>query len=453
LAGLLAGLVFVVLISTLSVINRELLVQPFFFTRQVSVPLFVVLLAVFLSGFLPVVIRMTVATLLGELAARRERRETRQAESLEQTFRRAVDLEVDGQLLAASRELEVVLAVHPEDFPALLRYGSLLRRRGLYQEAIAVHQRGSVAHPRSVAMLYALATDYVARGNEQVAQEVRARILRDFPDRGLNVLRENRDQAVSTAHWSDAMRLQDAIDGVRAGAGEEPGSAPELRQGLAYQRGVALLEEDRDTDAAEIFTEILAKERRFIPARIMLGECQLVAGDAESALATWRAGFEDTGSPVFLQRIEDHLIEQQEPERAIETLRDLAKEVRGGLLARFFLGRLYYRLEIHEEAFKLLAPLEERLQGSATFHFLLGRIHERRGEIGRAAERYRRCATLLGVTRAEFACRDCATRYADWRDRCENCGSWNAIELRLDGDLAAELGVLPVPVWSAAEGE
>ena len=56
----------------------------------------------------------------------------------------------------------------------------------------------------------------------------------------------------------------------------------------------------------------------------------------------------------FLQRIEAHFIELGEPVAAIECLRGVIAESDNDLLPRFFLGRLYYRLEMHEEALKVL---------------------------------------------------------------------------------------------------
>ena len=178
-----------------------------------------------------------------------------------------------------------------------------------------------------------------------------------------------------------------------------------------------------------------------------------VAGREEAALVTWRSGYRETGSPVFLHRIEDYLIEVEQPARAIETLRQLIAEAENDLLPRFYLGRLYYRLEMHDEALKQLAAVEERIRSSPTFHYLVARIHERRGDLARAIESYSRCVRQLGLGSAEYACRACGARSADWRDACAACGSWNAVELAFEEEkLSAEaLGVVEVPVWSNAD--
>jgi lipopolysaccharide biosynthesis regulator YciM len=213
------------------------------------------------------------------------------------------------------------------------------------------------------------------------------------------------------------------------------------------------LEADRAEEAAAIFRRLLEREPRFIPARIMLGEAELLRFKEEEAVAAWRAGYLETGSPVFLQRIEDYFIEEEQPARAIETLRALIAAAENDLLPRFYLGRLYYRLEMHEEALKLLQSVESRIRSAPTFRYLVGRIHERRGDLARAVESLVGCLRQLEVGSAEYRCRVCDQRTPDWRDYCARCSSWNSVELDFEEErLSAEaLGVREVPVWGAGD--
>src|SRR5690606_23556481 len=163
----------------------------------------------------------------------------------------------------------------------------------------------------------------------------------------------------------------------------------------AYEAGGAALEGQQFDTARRIFEDLLEAEPQFIPARILLGECRQLAGDGAAAVEVWRDGFRATGSPTFLQRIEDHFIEQGDPVGAIESLRGLIAAGRapaepGGevagtdLLPRFFLGRLYHRLAMRDEALRVLDGLEERIRNSPTFHLMLARIQERRGDAAAA---------------------------------------------------------------------
>src|SRR5688500_1732668 len=441
--GILLAAVLVVAAGYLTNHNREVLYQPFRLNPQTSVPLWAVLIAVFLLGFLPTVTILTVQTLRRDLKLRKERRARRAVQGLEAAYRRAVDLAADGQWAKALAELEPVVAAEPEDYGALLAYGEALRHAGRAGEAVAVHRRAAVAYPQSLAVLYELADDYAAAGDAQVAREVRDRALRDFPGLGLAVLRRRRGRALGERDFAEAARLHGAIEALLRDAGDPEGLAAEapLGLGLAYERGVALLEAENVEEAEREFRQVLAQDASFVPAAIMLGEALLVRDDAAGALAEWRRGWESTGSPVFLQRIEDHFIERAEPERAIETLRGVIAAARqGDVLPRFLLGRLYYRLEMHDEALRVLEPLADHMATAPTYHFLLGRIHERRGEMRRSVESYHASCRELGVDAVDYACRFCGAKSADWSDRCAACGSWNSVELNFRAERATPVG-------------
>ncbi len=435
--------------------NRTLLYEEFHVTAKTTVPLWLAFVALLAVGLLPSTTTLFVQNLRRELVARRERRMGREAESLKAIFRRALDLQADGQWSRSAVELEALIKERPDDFSALLYYGEALRHLNRLDEAVEVHRRASVIYPHSVALLYGLAEDYDARGDATVAQELRARILRDFPGMGLQLLRKRRAAAMTARRWEEASRLQESIEAMLREAGDTPALEAETRasHGLEYQRGVLLLELDRLDEAAQRFRDLLTREPDFIPAAIMLGEAELLRGDEDAALAEWKKGYEGTGNPVFLQRIEDNFIEREEPARAIETLRGMISTAKNDTLPRFYLGRLYYRLEMHDEALRELEAVGDRILTSPSYHYLVARIHERRGEMRRAVEDYVACIRQLGLDRADFVCKVCRTRHGEWSDRCESCGSWNAIELDFEEEhLSPELlGIRETPAWGPPE--
>ena len=436
LIGIIVALLVVVSVAYLSSQNRELLDERFQLTSQTSLPVYGALLLVFLLGFVPAVSVLVTQTLKRDLARRRERRQNREAKSLKGTYRRALDFQADGQWGKAAAELEGVLAERPEDFSTLLAYGEVLRHQGKSTEALEVHRRASVLYPRSVAVLYQLAEDYEVGGDVEVARQIRDRVLRDFPGRGLQILRRRRNGAIGRREWREAGRIQERIEKMLAenDAGVDLDREAGVATGLAYQIGIDHLESERLEDASKSFTEILSNDPGFLPARIMLGETELLAGRDAAALEVWRQAFLETGSAVFLQRIEDHFIESAQPEAGIQTLLQLLQTSGDELLPRLFLGRLYARLEMHEEALKVLESLDDRIDRAPGFHYLLARIHERRGEMKMAVEELLACVTEAGIASAEYCCRVCRTSYAEWSDRCSACGSWNSVDLELEED-------------------
>lgn len=453
--GLLLALLLVVAASYLTHQNRDVLYTEFRVNPTTTVPIWIVVLAVFLAGFLPTGTTLLAQHLRRDLAARRERKARREVQSIDAAYRRAIDWMADGQWGKAEQELAAVAQAQPEDFSVLLRQGVVLRRLGRAKEAVEVHRRASVLYPQSAAVLYQLAEDYDAQAQPDVAAEIRSRVLRDFPGQGLAVLRHRRNAALGAGDFAAASALQDQIEQQLREAGNTSGLEGEAGTalGLAYQRGVALLEQEKAEEAVAVFRQVLERERRFIPAAIMLGEAELERDNPKAALAEWRRGYDATGSPIFLQRIEDYFIDVGEPVQAIELLRGIIATAQNDTLPRFFLGRLYYRLEMHEEAMRLLASVEDRVASSPTYHLLMGRLHERRGEMRRAVESYFACIRQLGVLEAGYSCRLCHANHAEWSDRCPACGAWNSVELDFQEEhLSAEqMGVRDVPSWGGYE--
>ena len=456
LLGYLVALLSILIVTAIALRNRELLETPLSLGKDFTVPVYAAGVLIFLLGFLPPAGVLLAQTLRRDLAERQARRSNRESVSLDQVFRRAVDYQADSQFGKALEQMELYVAERPDDFSGLQRHGQLLRQLGRPQEALEVHRRAAEKFPGSVAILYELIEDYEEARQPEIAAELRNRIVRDFPGHCVQIRRHHRQAAIARQDWKTAAADQDEIDALLAGGADEQAAHRDLltRRGLIYQRGVALLEADRAFDAADIFRGLLNEEQQFIPARIMLGEALLLMDDEASAVAEWRRGFDTTGSPVFLQRIEDYFIELEEPMRAIETLRGVIASSKKDILPRFFLGRLYYRLEMHDEAEKILLKLKERLESSPTYQYLLGRMSDRRGEMGRAAKAYLECAHLLGVRDARYRCRTCGSSTPDWRDRCDDCGSWNSVELSLDQESldANELGLREVPIWGGNNG-
>ena len=451
--GTLIALVLVVLVAYLTQHNSGLLSQPFALTNQRTVPLYVVVVAAFLVGFLPIVSILVVQALKRDLAERRGRQFEREANSARSSFRRALDYRSDSQWQKAAEEFEVALAAQPEDFTGLLHLGEVLRRQGRTEEAIELHRRASVLYPQSVAVLYEMAEDYTAQGSPEVAQEIHERILRDFPGSGLHILRQRRGSALERRDWPEAQRLQEAIATLVGEVGEAADSGPEagIERGLAYELAVRALDNEQFSVAKSAFEKILSEEPGFVPARIMLGETLLLEGDGAGAVSQWRLGFETTGSPTFLQRIEDHFIERGDPLQAIETLHAVIANAENDLQPRLFLGRLYNRVEMNDEALRILQAVRERVRRSPIYHYLLARLHERRGELEKSVEAYVTCIEQAGIPASEYICRICGSTESSWQAHCDSCGAWNSIEVDLDEERlsVSDLGLKERPVWTA----
>ena len=429
------ALLAVVSVAYLSNQNVELLSQPFQVAGERYVPLYTAFVIVFLLGFLPVVTLLLVHTLRQDLARRRQRRFDRETQSWQASFRRAVDFQADMQYERASEELERVLADQPDDFSALLRYGAVLRNRGRVDDALEVHQRSAVLYPQSAAVILELIEDYESRGEPDVVAQLQDRLLRDFQGNGLVILRRRLSEALARQDWDTASVTQERIDNLhKGGVGDQSQFDTATRHILRYQSAVRLIEEGNRAQARDQLEELSGENPESIPVLMTLADLSMLEGRIDEALRQWRGIFSRTESATVLQRIEDRCIEIGDPMRAIETLQGIISTAKDDLLPRFFLGQLYARLEMHQEALKVLEGIRTRGVDSPALLLLVGELRQRRGDTAAAVDAYRSSMEVLGLTTRRYPCGACGSIHHSWSAICTECGTFGLIELELELD-------------------
>jgi lipopolysaccharide biosynthesis regulator YciM len=97
------------------------------------------------------------------------------------------------------------------------------------------------------------------------------------------------------------------------------------------------------------------------------------------------------------------------------------------------LGRVYFELEMLDEAADQFEKVEVRAPDMPIVHAFLGAVFERRGETRDAFEEYRRALRLDHVFDWPHQCAACGARAPVWDDRCPQCHRWNTLRPRAAG--------------------
>jgi lipopolysaccharide biosynthesis regulator YciM len=195
---------------------------------------------------------------------------------------------------------------------------------------------------------------------------------------------------------------------------------------------------------------LLKEDPRFIPAHVRLGAAMIDEGQETEAIEAWYRGFESTGSPVFLTTLEEHHLQREQPLAAIEALKHCVSMTDKDTLPRFYLGKLYFRLEMLDDAMSVLSSLEGRATYAPTLHYLLGRIHDRRRNFRDASREYRKVIREMELVQVEYRCAACGVETMEWSDRCAECGEWNSVEVNFREEISLEeLGLAPAPVYTS----
>ncbi len=435
-------------LSSLFVTNREILQKNVYFWGWFDLSVGLTLLTFLLLGAL----MTTLAGLTREfgtlVSRRRQRVATRRSEEIEEEYSRGLVAVLEGREDEALRHFRAVLERDSRHFNTLLKLGEVLRFQERYDEAIEVHRKACHLRDEDTRPLYALVNDYEAKGDLDRARTVLGKIIA-INKHSVSAWRRLRSLHMKEQSWAKALEAHERVE-KHSGATEASQSVDRsIGTGIRFEMAAERLDAGRTKDALAELRRILKDDPQFIPAHVKLGEAHVRDGHEAEGLEAWYAGFETTGSPIFLSTLEEYFLQRDQPLGAIEALKRCIAAARKDTVPRFYLGKLYFRLEMLDEALSVLSSLEGRASYAPTLHYLLGRIHERRKNHRDAATQYRRVIKEMDLVQLEYRCRGCGETVMDWTERCAGCGAWNTVEVNFREEISVEdLGLSAAPVYT-----
>lgn len=386
-----------------------------------DLPLVVLVVGAFLAGAGAILLLTVLRDLSRSFRDYTTARRARQQGALLEIYHRGVDAQLAGKPDVATAAYQEVLARDPGYADAHARLGELARVRGDHQAALD-HHLEAIRSGERTDTLVAVALDYQASGRLDEALATYQRILqRDRTH--LTALRAIRDLAAGQKRWRDALPAQERLVELAAAA-EQPAEL-EWLAGIHYEIGKALLAEGKTQDALSHLRESLKANRAFVPAHVAVGDAYLKAGDQREAMRTWERAAEATPELVLLRRLEQAYRAEGRPSRMIGLYQTAIARAPADLALAFSLGRVYFELEMLDEAADQFEKVEVRTPDFAPLHAYLGAIFERRGQTAEAFGEYRRALALTDSFEWPHRCSACGIEHREWQDRCPRCGRWN----------------------------
>lgn len=437
-----ALIVFVLIsLSSIYAINSQVLSQNLVIWEGQKVRVSTVLIGVFFLGFILnllytgfMEIRRMVKNLNASAATRAGKRFSAQLQDCR-------ELIAHGLIFEARRALEQLVKERPTHIGASVMLAEVLLKVGDSEEAVKHLEALVLAEPELMEPLYLLADAFTASRNIEGATAILKRIAGDNPKTALRALRRLRAIYVDGGHWEEALEIHKRLTGRFL---SELNQA-ERAQGVAlsFQVGLQKVEADQFRDAAQIFQQVLKDDAAFVPAYLGLGRCMILQDQEPQGIEIWLEGFRTTGEGALLQEIEDYYIQCGRPEEGLSVLQRVAATSEHQTTAKFFLGKMYYRLEILDEALDLFKEVRAQVVYSPILFFFMAKIHARRGRMEQALNEYRQLLRNLGILKLRFECNVCGHRASDYQDRCESCGSWNSQHFIFKENEFSELTMRP----------
>jgi len=323
-----------------------------------------------------------------------------------------------------------VLNLDPNHVDTLLRMGITQLRQKNVQEATRLHLKAWNLETDNQEVMFSLSADYEDAKRYDEAIKMYREILRKDPS-NITTLVKLRDLYHRLNQWDELIETQARLLSNPLGAQELEVEHRKLI-GFKYELGRSLLEAGDLEKARKVFRGVIKLDKDFVPAYLGLGEVYLEEGKSKEAGQLWEKSYKLTSSVLLLHRLEDLYLKQGEPGSAIEIYKQAVTWKPQETMLKFFLGKLYYRLEMIDEAFDILTTVDWGDREYPDVHKLLGNIYLRRGSLGLAASEFKKALRFKKQVIVPYFCSNCQHRATDWAGRCPNCGKWNTFGVNLE---------------------
>lgn len=353
----------------------------------------------------------------------RLRKEQKRAARIQETLEKGIRAFFAGRLSQATGWLEEVLRMDPWHGEALYYLGEALRQQGRPEEAIRILQKARNASKPHPGVPFALVDAYRAVGQVAPALEE----LRGFYEQDRDnprVATRLRDLYIQERYWEEACQIQERI--AREDASPEAGR---LLAALRYEWGRQLCQAGNREAGHRWLQTVLQNHPDFTPAYVTLGEDLIAQGASQEGLEVWDKGFQETGHVVFLELLEAYFLQQGDPDGILQRYHLILRQHPDHPLYRFYLGKLYARLEMLDEALEVLEELEPKDLPAPPLHQILGSLYARKEAWVQAVEQFQKALHPEKRVVVPMVCRECGHTQEIWQGRCPRCGQWNTLNV------------------------
>lgn len=432
--GKFALLLFVLLLLALgyfAVLNEETVTFNVAPKTTYEMPKIALILLSFAVGMAVMLVYFFIRDTKRFIESRQHQRRQKRDLHIQELYSRALNAILADNEEEARSALESILLEEPAHMDALLRLGDIATGNEDYQKALDYYKRARDIQAQNIEVLFSLERIMEKTGRTSEANMYLNEILRLDPD-NLTGLYRKRSLLEKGEKWDDLIAIQRTI--IKSEHNEKDRQREQKNLiGYKYEQGRHSLENAAMDKAEKAFKTTLRLDRNFVPAYLGLAEVLLRQGESEDAIALLQKGFEQTSSAIILARIEDLLINLGEPGRLIALYRNSTHNDPRNQALRLLMGKVFYRLEMLDDAFDTLSTVDASSAPYPELHQLLGNIYLRRKQCEKAAEEFRKVIDTKKPFSLPYCCQSCGYTSQDWSGRCPSCREWDTFQFNFQG--------------------
>ncbi len=350
----------------------------------------------------------------------------KKAAKIQDAYASALNALLAKRYAEAAQLFTRLLQIDPNHVESLWRLGNIRRREKNFAEAIRLHRKARSLDERNVEVLLGLAKDLEEAERPEEAIQALQEVLK-ADSANLVALSGIRDLNTGLGRWGEAHDIQERI--IKAPLSQEDLERERaIHLGIKYELGRFYLEKGMREQARKYFKGAIRVDRNFLPGYIGLGEASIQEGKIRQAAELWEKAYHMTSNIFLLHRLEDLYVETGEPEKIIRIYQDAVAKNPQDRILRFYLGKLFYRLEMLDDSFETLGGIDMGEGRFPDLYRLMGNLYLRRGDLKAAVEEYKKALNLKKRVVVPYYCPACDYHTLQWSGRCPRCSRWNTFE-------------------------
>ncbi|NOY65067.1 MAG: tetratricopeptide repeat protein [Nitrospirae bacterium] len=395
-----------------------------------EIPMVIFILISSLSGAFFMFILYTIRDTKRLIRNIKAQKKQKQQEKLQSLYNEALTALYSGRRELARKKLEELLGLEPSHISGLMKMAEIYLDEKNYKEALEYYRKIVSFEPDHIGSKLKMAEIYLIQEQYDDALRYLEEVLKVDPLNRAAIMKKRKILEIQE-RWGELIELQKDIL-KRTSDSEEKNREEKRLLGYTYEEAKRLLDAGELDRAKKMFKSILKSQNNFIPAHIGIARVFINKSHQKDAIDYLEKTFEETGSLIVLANLEEIILGQEDPSRIISIYKKALAQSPEDNTLRYFLIKLYYRLEMLDDALELIESIDNQ-KLYPQLDKIRGAIAIKRGHFEEAARIFRGIVDMKRALKLPLCCSECAALSDDWHGRCPACGSWNSLDFNIHG--------------------
>ncbi|MEN2985126.1 MAG: tetratricopeptide repeat protein [Thermodesulfovibrionaceae bacterium] len=355
-------------------------------------------------------------------------RKQKRDEKIRNYYAKALNAIMREKTQEAKDALMEILKDEPDHIDALIRLGDLAMKEEDYKNAYQYYKKAYELDPKNIIPLFSLENVMEKMNENEIALKYVEQIINIEPD---NLLAHYKMRGIleKMEKWEELINLQRKI--IKLVPDYKKAEEEKKLIGYTYEYGRISLESGDLTTAERIFSSLINNTADFVPAYLGMAEVMISTGDPERAIVLLEKAYKNLKSKILLIRLEDLLITVGDPKRLIQFYHKAINEDQSDNELKYLLGRLYYRLEMIDDALEIFSGIDPSVCSTPKLHCIKGILYLRRNQTTKAISEFKELCHEDKISTITYVCKECQSNFDEWSGRCSVCKSWGSFEVDL----------------------